>query len=71
MKYKVIRDNLNVYNSNYSVITTLHTGEIVEVEKIEKRKNKQVALLKGGTFVISDWDKYTNIEKVTKKKKGD
>lgn len=71
MEYKVLVDNLVLYDSSTGIdVATLKKGDKIIVENIEPGKDHDIAYIRHNTYVYSRYRDKPYIEKVTKKKKG-
>ena len=69
-KYKTTKNFINVYDENENIIDTLPAGKTIEVSEILKSgKDKEIAILKNGCFIISSYQGRTVIDKMKEKTK--
>lgn len=69
MRYIVKRDHFNIYHPNGS-IKEVNAGNVLDVESFEKFVNKEIAILKDGTWCVSKYRDIINIEKSQRKREN-
>lgn len=69
-KYKTNKNFINVYDQDEKIIDTLPAGKTIEVSEIVKSgKDKEIAILKNGCFIIASYQGISVIDKMKERTK--